>query len=130
MISEKVEPLHSIRLECGHKVCKDRELHIPKQVISVEKLMIEVGLRQALFEPAWGPYRNAHFLVRKENGKYHFIFWAVSANRHTAEDPGIPPNSEECPEAFAGLPIASVIDFHSGYNQQLLHKDSQEYVTF
>jgi hypothetical protein len=74
--------------------------------------MIEQRVRQGLFELAWGPYRNAHFLVPKKNAKYRFINSAVSAHGHTVEDSGIPPNVEEFSEAFAGLPIFSLIDFH------------------
>jgi hypothetical protein len=115
-ISNQVKPPHRIRLESGHSVRKDCVFCIPKKVIPVEKEMIEEIVRQGLFEPAWGPYRNAHILVPKKNGKYCFIISAVSANRHTLEDAGIPPNIEEFSEAFAGLPISSVIDFHSGYD--------------
>jgi hypothetical protein len=96
----------------------------------VKKEMIEGRVWQGLFEPAWGPYRNTHFLVPKKNGKYRFIISAVSANRHTLEDAGIPPNVEEFSEAFAGLPISSLIDFHSGYDQKRLHEDSRDYMAF
>jgi len=90
--------------------------------------MIEARVRRCLFKPAWGPYRNAHLLVPKRNGKYHFIISAVSANQHTLEDSGIPPNVEEFSEAFAGLPIFSLIDFHSVYDQKMLHEDSRNYM--
>jgi hypothetical protein len=55
---------------------------------------------------------------------------AVRANRQTVEDAGIPPNVEECSEAFTRLPISSLINDHSGYNHKMLHKDSQKYVAF
>jgi hypothetical protein len=96
----------------------------------MEKEMIEERVRQGLFEPAWGPYRNAHFLVPKKNGKYRIIISAVSAIRHTLEDAGIPPNVEQFSEAFTGLPISSPIDFHSGYDQKRLHDDSRDYMDF
>src|SRR5215212_4653890 len=92
--------------------------------------MVEERVRHGLFEPAWGPYRNAHFLVPKKNGKYRFIISAVSANRHTLKDAGIPPNIEEFSEAFAGLPVCSLVDFHSGYDQKALHEDSRDYMAF
>jgi len=127
MLSEEIAPPDGIRSESGHKVRKGRVFRIPKKVIPVEKGMIEERVRQGLFEPAWGPYRNAHLLVPKKNGKYRFIISAVSANRHTLEDAGIPPNIEEFSEAFAVLPISSLIDIHSGYNQKRLPKDSRDY---
>jgi len=119
-----------MQLASGHKVWKDRVFRIPKKVISVEKEIIEEIVRQGLFEPAWGPYRNAHFLFQKKNGKYRFIISAVSGNQHALEDTGIPPNIEELSEAFAGLPISSLIDFHNGYDQIMLHEDSWDYMAF
>ena len=77
-----------------------------------------------------GPYRNAHFLVPKKNEKYRFIISGVSANRHTLEDAGIPPNVEECSESFPALPISLILDFYSGYDQKILHEDSRNYTAF
>jgi hypothetical protein len=54
----------------------------------------------------------------------------MSANRHTLEDAGIPLNVEEFSEAFAGLPISSLIDLDSGYDQKRLHEDSRNYMAF
>jgi len=99
-------------------VWQDSVLPIPKKVIAVEKDVIEERVRPGLFEPTRGPYRNAHFLVPKKNGKYRFIISAVNGNRHTLEDHGIPPNVEEFSDAFARPRISSLIDFHSGYDQQ------------
>jgi hypothetical protein len=129
-ISEGIEPPHRIRLECGQKICKDRVFRIPKKVIPVKKEIIEEGVRQGLFEPVWGPYRNAHILVPKMNGTYHFITSAVSANQHALQDAAIPPNVEEISEAIAGLPISTPIDFHSAYDQKMLHKDNWDYLAF
>jgi len=129
-ISDEVEPRHCIQLESGHKVWKDRVFHIPKKFIPVEKELIEERVWQGLFEPACGSYRIAHFLVPKKNGKYRFIISAVSANRHTLEHAGIPPHVEEFSEAFAGLPICSQIDFHTGCDQKMLHEDSWDYIAF
>jgi hypothetical protein len=117
-------------LKSGLRVWKDRVFCIPKKVIPVEKEMIEEIVRQGLFEPAWGPYKNAHLLVPKKNGKYRFIISTVSANRHTLEDAGIPPNVEEFSEAFAALPCSSLIDCLSGYDQKSLHEDSRDYMAF
>ena len=54
----------------------------------------------------------------------------MSANRHTLEDAKIPPNSKVFSEPFAGLHIFSLIEFHSGYNQKMLHEDSRDYMAF
>jgi hypothetical protein len=62
--------------------------------------------------------------------KYWIIISAVSANRHTLEDAGIRPNVEEFAKAFARLPISSPINFHTGYDQKILHEDSQENMAF
>jgi len=85
---------------------------------------------QGLFEPAWGPYRNAQVPVPKKNGKYHFIISAMSAKQHTVGDAGMPPSVEEFFQAFAGLPISSVINIHSAYDQTMLRNDIQDYMAF
>ena len=117
-------------MECGQKIRKDRVFCIPKKVIPMEQQIMEDRVHQGLYKTAWGPYRNAHFLVPKKNGKYCFIISLVSANRHTLEDDGIPPKVEKVSETFALLPISSLIDFHCGYDQQRLHDDSQGSIAF
>jgi len=129
-ISDTVEPPHCIQLESSHKVWKDHVFRIPKNVIPMENAMIEESVQQGLFELTWGPNRTAHFLVPKRTGQCWFIISAVSANRHTLEDSRITPNIEEYSEAFAGLPISSRTDFHTGYNQKMLHDDSLDYMAF
>jgi len=99
-------------------------------VIPVEKGMIEERVWQGLFEPAWGPSRNAHFLVLRKNGKYHIIISARSMNQHTLEDACIPPNMEASSEAFPGLPISALTDFRSGYHQRMLLEDHQQKLNF
>jgi len=96
----------------------------------MDKEIIEERVWLGLFEPAWGPYRNAHFLVSKKNEKYCFFISAVSTNWHTPEDARIPPNVEELSQALAGLPISSLIDFHFGDNQKRLHEDTRNYTAF
>ena len=91
--------------------------------------MIEERVRQGLFEPAWGPYRNAHFLVPRKNGKYHVIISAMSTNRHTLEHTWIPPNIEEFSKAFAGLLISSLTDVYYWYDHKMFHKDSRGYMS-
>jgi len=49
----------------------------------MEKEMIEETVRLGLFELAWSPYRNAHFLVPKKNGKYRIFIFAMRVNWHT-----------------------------------------------
>ena len=69
-------------------------------------------------------------MVSKKDGKYRFIILAVSVNCHNIEDEGILPNIKEFLEVFAGLPICSLIDLHSSYDQKVLHEDSQDYMAF
>lgn len=114
----------------SNKVWRDRIFCIPKKVIPVETGLIEVRVQQGLFEPTWGPYRNGHIPVRQKNGKYIFIISAVSANQHRIEDTTKPPNVEEFSEAFAGLPISSLIQIHSGYHKKILHTDRRDYMAF
>ena len=85
---------------------------------------------QGLFQPAWGPYRNDNFLVPNKNGKYRFIISDMSANRHTLQDTGMLRRVEKFVKAFTGLPISSLIDFHSRYHHKMLHQDSWDYMAF
>jgi hypothetical protein len=89
---------------------------------------MEETVQRGLFEPNWGLYRNAPFSVQKKNGMYHSIITAVRADQHTSADSKIPPNIEEFSEAITGLPISSLIHIHSGYDQNVLHKDSSDYL--
>jgi hypothetical protein len=101
-----------------------------KNVLPMEKEMIEESVQQCLFEPTWGPYRNAHFGVPKSNAKYQFIITPVRANWHTLEHAMLPPTVEEFSEAIVGLLNSALIDLPCGYNQKLLHEDSRDYMTF
>jgi hypothetical protein len=92
--------------------------------------MIQENVPQGLFEPTWGPDRIATFSVQKKHRKYRLIIAAVSANRHTLEDTGIPANIELFSEAFPRLHNLSMVDYYSGYVQRTLHMYSQEYVAF
>jgi hypothetical protein len=124
MTSNQVEPPHCVPPESVHTVWQDRVFRIPKKVIPMKQEIIQLRIQQGLFEHAWGFYRNAHFLVPKRKKKYTFISSVVSANWYTLEDAWISLIIEEFSKAFARLPISSLIDFHSGYDQTMLHKDS------
>lgn len=119
MISEKIEPLRCIFLESSHKVWKDGVFHLPKNIIPMDNEIIEQSIQQVLFQAVYGPYRNAHFFIPTKNEKYCLIMYAMSTNWHTLDDGWIPHNVKEFPKAFAGLPISSLIDFDSGYNQNM-----------
>ena len=80
MISDEVEQPHCIRLQPAYTVWNNRVFRIPKKVILVEQEMKQERVQWDLFEPAWCPYTNAHFLVAKTNGMYRFMIIAMSAN--------------------------------------------------
>ena len=61
---------------------------------------------------------------------YHFILSAVSGNQDTLEDTGILPIVEMVSKAFTRLPIPPLINFHCGYDQTMLHKNSWDYIAF
>lgn len=92
--------------------------------------MIEVRVQQGLFHPAWGPYMNAHFLVPKMNWKNCSILSTGSVNGCTLDDARIQPTVEEFTEDFTKLPIWSLIIFHSGYDQMMLHENTLKYMAF
>lgn len=68
-ISDLVEPRHRICQESGHNIWKDPVFRIMKKLCLTEPGTMEPRVQQGQFEPAWGPYRNAHFLVPKKIGE-------------------------------------------------------------
>jgi hypothetical protein len=113
-IRDMAEPPHRIRLESGHNVLKYPVFGIPNNVIRMDNEIVKKRVRQGLSKPAWGIYRNAHFLVPKKIGRYYFIISAISGNRYALEDARIPANLDEVSQAFAGLPVSSLINFQAG----------------
>jgi len=59
---------------------------------------------------------------------YWFIIPAMSPNRQILEGGRIQPKVELFSEAFAKLHISPQIDFHSEYNQKMIHWGSQDYM--
>jgi len=128
-IRNKVDQPYKFQLESGQMVWKDGVFCTLKKVIPMEARMIEDSVCQDLLEPAQGPYRNDHCSVPKKNGKYTIINLALSVNRHSLEATEIQHHLEQYSETFEWLPISSLIDFQSGYNQELLHKDGWDNMT-
>jgi len=120
------EALYILLMLNSHIVCNDHVFCAVMKDIHAEEHMMTTIVRHGLVKPTWGHNRNAHCLVPKRNGKYHFISSAVSANQHRFEDAAIPPNIKGIAKAFPMLCTSSLIEFISEYNQMLLHYDIQD----
>jgi len=129
-MSEEVKLPHCIWLESGQHVWNDLLFNIQKKVVPVEKEMIEERVQQGVFKPAWGPCRNAHYIISKNNGNYCILTSGVSTTWHIVQDTKVLRNIEDLPEAFSRLPRSLLVDWHYGYDHMVLHKDSLDYMAF
>src|SRR5947207_9016076 len=99
------------------------------QEIATER--VKEKLANGLLEFSQGPYRSRYFLVPKKNpGEYRMINDVQPLNKVTIRDAGMPPAVDEFSEEFAGYPIATSIDFYSGYLQILLDEKYRDLTSF
>jgi len=54
----------------------------------------------------------------------------VREQQQTLEGAGITPNIERFSETFSGLPISSLIEFDTKYDEKMLHEDCRDYQVF
>ena len=78
--------------------------------------MLNNRVDKGVLEPCHGLYRNSWFLVKKKNGKYRLVNYAVEFNKMTIRDANLPLAVNSFSKEFAGYAIAFLIDFFSGYD--------------
>jgi len=106
---------------------------IPRSLQPIAISMLTERCMRGLLEECHGPYRNPWFLVQKgpkELRMYRLINSATALNEVTFKDACLPPNIEEFVEEFAGLPLSSVLDAFSGYDQIGLDVASRNLTAF
>ena len=54
----------------------------------------------------------------------------MNINKVTIRDANLRPYPDDFSEEFAGMPMTSLIDCFSGYNQVLLHEESRDMTAF
>jgi hypothetical protein len=107
MVRDEVEPPHQVRT-VDHTPWAEPTFRLPRKLIEIEREHVRNKLEVKLFEPCWGPYRNASFFVPKKSpGKYRFIISCTKANAVTKQDAGLSPNVDEYSEGFSGYPAVT-----------------------
>ena len=65
--------------------------------------MLKERIQARIYERGHGLYRNAWFLVRKqEAGKYRLVYVLVVLNKYTIRDTNMPLNLDDFAESFTG----------------------------
>ena len=120
-----IKPPYVIRIRLGHTPWQEWPIRIPRALrVTCDKLVRKMRTSGVL-EPSKGPYRNPAFLIKKKKlREYKLISSVTKQNSETIRDAGLPPNTEEFSERFAGQVMSSLIDFFAGYEQVPLDKES------
>lgn len=69
-------------------------------------------------------------MKKKGVDKYRMVNAAMSINKVTIRDANLPPAVDKFSEEFAGMAVASLIDFFSGYNQVTLAEECRDLTAF
>lgn len=128
-VSEDVSPPIPIRT-IAHEAWQAPSFPVPKALTEEVRKMVRERLNAGTLEFCHGPYRNPWFLVKKKDKGYRMINAAMNMNKVTIRDANLPPESDEFAEEFAGMPMTSLIDWFSGYDQVLLHEKSRDLTAF
>lgn len=83
-----------------------------------------------VYEHCQSPYRNPWFAVKKKDDDYRLVNAAMNINRVTIRDAALPPSADEFSEDVAGMHVASLIDWFSGYDQISLDTLSRDLTAF
>lgn len=112
-VRPEVAPPQQIRT-IPHDAWQAASFAIPKALTGKVVEMLRERLKNGVLEPCHGPYRNPWFLVKKKGvDKYRMVNAAMSINKVTIWDANLPPAVDEFSEEFAGMAVASLIDFFS-----------------
>ena len=97
------------------------------QAIQITKDCITSGV----YEPSATAYRSRWFCMLKQDGKtLRLVHDLQPLNTVTIQDSSVPPFVEHLAESFGGYTVYSMMDLFAGYDQCLLHVDSQDTTTF
>jgi hypothetical protein len=89
---------------------------IPKTLNQTVIEMLNDRINKGVLEPCHGLYRNLWFLVKKKDGKYRLVNYAVEFNRVIIRNANLFPAVNSFSEEFAGYIVIFLIDFFSGYD--------------
>ena len=127
-IKDTVAPPQHIRT-IDHQAWQAPGFPVPRALTEMVVGMVKERVQQGLLEPCHGSYRNPWFLVKNKSGKYRIVDAAMLINKVTIRDANLPPSADDFSEDFAGMSIATLVDFFSGYNQIPVDPKSRDITT-
>ena len=78
--------------------------------------MLNDRIDKGMLKPCHGFYRNPWFLIKKKDGKYRLVNYAVKLNKVTIRDANLFPAVNSFSEEFAGYAVTFLINFFFGYD--------------
>lgn len=115
-------------LTVDHKPWAFESIPLARETSDMAARIIARKLEAGTLEYAQSPHRNRYFIVPKKHGR--LIIDAQPINKVTLKDAGSPPNVDAFSEAFAGVPISSLGDMFSGYDQFRLDPACRDLTAF
>jgi hypothetical protein len=130
-VKPEVSPPVKIRT-IPHEAWQTPGFPIPKALKETAIQMLKERIRRGVLESCHGPYRNPWFLVQKKpkSAGYRLVNAAMNINRVTIRDANLPPDVDSFSEEFAGLAVAFLTDFFSGYDQNELDEENRDLTGF
>ena len=93
--------------------------------------IIKDQITSGIYEPSAAAYWSHWFCILKQDGKSLCLIHDLQPlNVVTIQDLSTPPFVEHLAESFAGYAVYGMMDLFAGYDQHLLHPDSQDLTTF
>ena len=119
-----------IKLKPGSSPYKARTFRFPHAQMEPLRLLIDKWLDEGVIEPSNSPWASSAFFVPKPGGGLRFVVDYRVLNANTIEDRFPLPEIQDIFNNFQGHEIFSTFDALSGFNQQAVHKDSQDLTSF
>ena len=108
-----------------------RNIPIPLSMWADTIQIIKDWITSGIYEPSAAAYRSRWFCVLKQDGKSLCLVHNLQPlNVVTIWDSSTPPFVEHLAESFTGYAVYGMMDLFAGYDQCLLHLDSQDLTTF
>ena len=114
-----------------HILWVHKNIPLPPTIKEAAIKIIKDQIALGVYEPSTTSYRSHWFCVLKQNGKsWCLVHNLQPLNAVTICDTSLPPFVEHFTESFAGYVVYGMLDLFAGFNQHLLHPDSQDLTSF
>ena len=108
-----------------------RNIPIPPSMWADTIQIIKDQIASGVYEPSAAAYQSCWFCVLKQDGKSLCLIHDLQPlNAVTIQDLSTPPFVEHLAESFTRYSVYGLMDLFAGYDQCLLHLDSQDLTTF